>query len=143
MTDLQNTRRIMEELRVLGIRFSIDDFGTGYSSLAHLRSLPVDEIKIDRSFVMELDRENADDVILRSTINLGHAMNLKVVAEGVETATALQALARFGCDLVQGYFISRPLPEAAFSDWLANRSIVEVADAVTGDELQDRRKLGT
>jgi diguanylate cyclase (GGDEF)-like protein len=143
MTDLQNTRRIMEELRVLGIRFSIDDFGTGYSSLAHLRSLPVDEIKIDRSFVMELDRENADDVILRSTINLGHAMNLKVVAEGVETATALQALARFGCDLVQGYFISRPLPEAAFSDWLANRSIVEVADTVTGDELQDRRKLGT
>ncbi|MHB8477573.1 MAG: putative bifunctional diguanylate cyclase/phosphodiesterase [Steroidobacteraceae bacterium] len=143
MKDLQHTRRIMEELRVLGIRFSIDDFGTGYSSLAHLRSLPVDEIKIDRSFVRELDRENADDVILRSTINLGHAMNLKVVAEGVETVAALQALAHFGCDLVQGYFISKPLPEAMFDQWLVNRSAVAVAGAAPTAVIHDRRLLGT
>lgn len=143
MKDLQNTRRVMEELRVLGIRFSIDDFGTGYSSLAHLRSLPVDEIKIDRSFVKELDRENADDVILRSTIELGHAMNLKVVAEGVETQFAMQALARFGCDLVQGYFISKPLPEPTFDHWLTNRSIVAVADTTPNALMHGRRLLGT
>jgi len=142
MKDLQSTRRIMEELRVLGIRFSIDDFGTGYSSLAHLRSLPVDEIKIDRSFVNELNRENADDVILRSTINLGHAMNLKVVAEGIETTAALEVLARFGCDLVQGYLISKPLPATAFSQWLANRSIVAVTDAVPNTAIHNRRLLG-
>jgi diguanylate cyclase (GGDEF)-like protein len=133
MKDLPQTLRIMEELRLLGIRFSIDDFGTGHSSLAHLRRLPVDEIKIDRSFVKELDGECVDDVILRSTIELGHALNLKVVAEGVETAAGWQALDRFGCDLVQGYYISKPLPAAAFSAWLAERPAPPLTPAVAAD----------
>jgi len=121
MKDLANTLRIMEQLRVLGIRFSIDDFGTGYSSLAHLRRLPVDEIKIDRSFVQELENKSADDVILRSTINLGHALNLKVAAEGVEVAFGWDALGRLGCDLVQGYFVSKPLAAADFIAWMGKR----------------------
>ena len=123
MRDLPQTLRIMEQLRVLGIRFSIDDFGTGYSSLAHLKRLPVDEIKIDRSFIQELETHATDDVIVRSTINLGHALHLKVVAEGVEIAAGWDALARLGCDLVQGYLVSRPMPAADFSSWVAARSV--------------------
>ena len=108
----------MQELRVLGIRFSIDDFATGYSSLAHLRRLPVNELKIDRSFVQEIESRREDDVILRSTIDLGHAMNLKVVAEGVETAVSWEALKEFDCDLVQGYFVSKPLSADDFIKWV-------------------------
>ena len=123
MKDLPHTVRIMEELRVLGIRFSIDDFGTGYSSLAHLRRLPVDEIKIDRSFVRELETRTSDDVIVRSTISLGHALELKVVAEGVEVATSWDALERLDCDLVQGYFVAKPMPAAEFTAWLKGRRV--------------------
>ncbi len=122
MQDLQNTMRTMERLRILGIRFSIDDFGTGYSSLAHLRRLPVDEIKIDRSFIQELESGAADDVIVRSTVNLGHDMHLKVVAEGVEIAASWNALAAMGCDLVQGYFVAKPMPAAQFAEWVRTRS---------------------
>jgi diguanylate cyclase (GGDEF)-like protein len=121
MKDLASTLRMMEQLRVLGVRFSIDDFGTGHSSLAHLKRLPVDEVKIDRSFVKELDAQH-DDVIVRSTISLGHALNLKVVAEGVEDQTSWSILARLGCDLIQGYFVSKPLPANAFTAWLTARA---------------------
>ncbi len=124
MKDLPASLRVMEQLRVLGIRFSIDDFGTGYSSLAHLKRLPVNEIKIDRSFVQELEARRADDVIVRSTINLGHALNLKVVAEGVEVPYSWDLLERLGCDLVQGYFVAKPMPAAEFTTWAATRMAV-------------------
>jgi diguanylate cyclase len=130
MKDLASTLRMMEQLRVLGIRFSIDDFGTGHSSLAHLKRLPVDEVKIDRSFVKELDAER-DDVIVRSTIGLGHALNLKVVAEGVEDQIRWSVLARLGCDLIQGYFVSKPLPAEAFIAWLRGR---RPAERASGEE---------
>jgi EAL domain-containing protein (putative c-di-GMP-specific phosphodiesterase class I) len=113
---------MMEQLRLFGIRFSIDDFGTGHSSLAHLKRLPVDEVKIDRSFIKELEVRSDDDLIVRSTINLAHAMNLKVVAEGVETITSWDALGRLGCDLIQGFFVSRPLPVQEFTAWMEARS---------------------
>jgi EAL domain-containing protein (putative c-di-GMP-specific phosphodiesterase class I) len=122
MKDLPATLRMMEQLRVLGIRFSIDDFGTGYSSLAHLKRLPVDEVKIDRSFIQELEAQRDDDVIVRSTIALGHALNLKVVAEGVEVAASWDALRRLGCDLIQGYFVSKPLPTQEFTAWMMART---------------------
>jgi diguanylate cyclase (GGDEF)-like protein len=122
MKDLPATLRMMEQLRVLGIRFSIDDFGTGYSSLAHLKRLPVNEVKIDRSFIKELEAHRDDDVIVRSTINLGHALNLKVVAEGVEVASSWKALRRLGCDLIQGYYVSKPLPAQEFTAWMAART---------------------
>lgn len=122
LKDLPATLRMMEQLRILGIRFSIDDFGTGYSSLSHLKRLPVDEVKIDRSFIQELEIQDGDDVIVRSTIGLGHALNLKVVAEGVEGAASWEMLRRLGCDLIQGYFISKPLPVREFTAWMAARA---------------------
>ena len=121
MHELPNAIRIMEQLRMLGVRFAIDDFGTGYSSLANLQRLPVDELKIDRAFVRELGASGSDSVIVRSTIDLGHAMGLKVVAEGVEHESTMRALRSFGCDLAQGYLLSRPLPAKAFQAWLAAR----------------------
>ncbi len=135
MKDLPATLRMMEQLRVLGIRFSIDDFGTGYSSLAHLKRLPVDEVKIDRSFIQELEARCDDDVIVRSTINLGHALNLKVVAEGVEAASSLEALARLGCDLIQGYFVSKPLPAAEFTAWMKTRATPKRGSSRGGADL--------
>jgi diguanylate cyclase (GGDEF)-like protein len=128
MKDLSNTLRVMEQLRVLGIRFSIDDFGTGYSSLSHLKRLPVDEIKIDRSFIQELETRPDDEVIVRSTINLGHALGLKVVAEGVELPASFEALKRLGCDLAQGYLVSRPLSASDLTRWTIERTVDEGPD---------------
>jgi diguanylate cyclase len=122
MKDLPATLRMMEQLQVFGIRFSIDDFGTGYSSLAHLKRLPVDEVKIDRFFIKELEAQSDDDLIVRLTINLAHAMNLKVVAEGVEVLSSWDVLSRLGCDLIQGYFISKPLPLHEFTAWMQART---------------------
>jgi EAL domain-containing protein (putative c-di-GMP-specific phosphodiesterase class I) len=130
MKDLPATLRMMQQLRILGIRFSIDDFGTGYSSLAHLKRLPVDEVKIDRSFIKELEAQRDDDVIVRSTINLGHALNLKVVAEGVEVASSWKALGRLGCDLIQGYYVSKPLPAKEFTAWMAARTTADQSASV-------------
>jgi EAL domain-containing protein (putative c-di-GMP-specific phosphodiesterase class I) len=100
------------------MRFSIDDFGTGHSSLAQLKALPVDELKIDRSFVRDLEQGTRDDAIVRSAIELAHSLGLKVVAEGIETPAAWTALLRLGCDYAQGYFISRPLPPEQVGDWI-------------------------
>jgi diguanylate cyclase (GGDEF)-like protein len=122
MRELANAIRIMDQLRSLGVRFAIDDFGTGYSSLASLQRLPVDEIKIDRAFVRDLGAAANDGVIVRSTVDLGHAMGLKVVAEGVEDETALRTLRTLGCDLAQGYLLARPLPAREFGDWLSARA---------------------
>ncbi|TME90756.1 MAG: EAL domain-containing protein, partial [Chloroflexi bacterium] len=93
-------------------------FGTGYSSLAYLKRLPVNELKIDRSFVRDMVGDRDDQAIVRSTISLGHELGLRVVAEGVENQATWQLLERFGCDLVQGYVVSRPLPAADLALWL-------------------------
>jgi EAL domain-containing protein (putative c-di-GMP-specific phosphodiesterase class I) len=119
MNNLPAALRMMEQLRVLGIRFSIDDFGTGYSSLAHLTRLPVDEVKIDRSFIRDLEANCDDDLIVRSTIDLGHALNLKVVAEGVEVVSSWNKLALLGCDTIQGYYVSKPLSTKDLTAWMA------------------------
>ena len=110
MGDPLKTTRTLILIRDLGVRFTIDDFGTGYSSLAHLRKLPVTGMKIDKSFVqnMESDRDNA--VIVRSIIDLGHNLSLKVTAEGVETQEAKDMLVGFKCDEAQGYYYSHPIP---------------------------------
>lgn len=130
MKDLAKTVRIMNRLRTLGVRFSIDDFGTGYSSLAHLERLPVSELKIDRSFIKDLEARQDEDVIVRSTIDLGHALGLKVVAEGVEKLYSWNALAGLGCDLVQGYYVAPPIPEPEFTAWVADRIMVDLPDTV-------------
>ncbi len=114
-------KAILGELSELGIRLSIDDFGTGYSSLAYLRELPVDEIKIDRSFVMGMATEAGDAVIVRSTVDLGRNLGLEVVAEGVETIEHWDRLRELGCTIAQGYFLSRPVPAHELSTWLRTR----------------------
>ncbi|MEE4125947.1 EAL domain-containing protein [Pseudomonas viridiflava] len=109
---------VLHKLRDCGISLSIDDFGTGYSSLAHLKRLPVQELKIDQSFVRDLDETSEDAVIVRSTIEMSHNLGLKVVAEGVEYQHSLDLLRRWHCDTAQGYLISRPLNAAAFETWI-------------------------
>lgn len=103
----------------IGVRVSIDDYGAGLSSLAYLKQLPACELKIDKLFITQLTSSNRDPLIVRSTIDLAHALDMEVVAEGVETAAALALLSVMGCDMVQGYLISRPVPLAALTTFLA------------------------
>ena len=119
LDDPFRTKIVLERLNKMGIRISIDDFGTGYSSLAYLKDLPVSEIKIDRSFVMNMHKNDDDRVIVQSTIDLGRNLGLDVVAEGVETRAAWDHLKKMGCGIAQGYFFGRPMPPEAFSEWLA------------------------
>jgi diguanylate cyclase (GGDEF)-like protein len=119
MWDTPRTSTTIERLHRLGVALSLDDFGTGYSSLSYLRRLPVAEIKIDRSFVTNLLLDPQDEVIVRSTIDLGHNLGLRIVAEGIENQAVRERLHELGCDLGQGYGISRPLPEDLFDRWLA------------------------
>jgi diguanylate cyclase (GGDEF)-like protein len=118
MSDPERVLATVARLNELGVRLSVDDFGTGYSSLANLRQMPIDELKIDRSFVSPMLQGESDLIIVRSTINLGHDLGLRVIAEGVEDAQTLTRLARLGCDLAQGYHVSRPLPADGFTRWL-------------------------
>ena len=118
MSDPLTARRVMRRLSNMGFQISIDDFGTGYSSLAYLKQLPVDEIKIDRSFVTRMDRDENDAVIVRATIDLAHNLGLKVVAEGVESSDVLDLLEVLGCDTAQGYFIRRPLHPSELASWI-------------------------
>jgi diguanylate cyclase len=118
MDDPQRAQQTLERLSDMGLQLSIDDFGTGYSSLAYLKRLPVSELKIDKSFVMKMEEDESDRKIVRSTIDLGHNLNLKVVAEGIESQAVWDLLASMGCDFGQGYHISKPMPAAEFPAWL-------------------------
>jgi diguanylate cyclase (GGDEF)-like protein len=120
MSDPLRTRSVLNALDELGVDLSVDDFGTGYSSLAYLRSLPVRELKIDRSFIAKMTQNANDHAIVIATIDLAHTLGLRVVAEGVEDHATLRELRRRGCDLVQGYLFTRPLPVAELRRWLAN-----------------------
>ncbi|WP_409338043.1 bifunctional diguanylate cyclase/phosphodiesterase [Curvibacter microcysteis] len=122
MDDPQRAETTLNRLSEQGFQLSIDDFGTGYSSLAYLKRLPVDELKIDKSFVMGMEKDDDDAKIVRSTIDLAHNLGLSVVAEGVENAVILDRLAALSCDEAQGYHISRPLPAEAFLNWRAQRA---------------------
>jgi EAL domain-containing protein (putative c-di-GMP-specific phosphodiesterase class I) len=121
MADPDAVLSVLNQLGDMGITLAIDDFGTGYSSLAYLRELPVDQLKVDRSFVTPLLRSRNDEVIVRATVELGHNLGLHVVAEGVEDGETLAELRRLGCDQAQGFHVSRPLPANELSGWLAGR----------------------
>jgi EAL domain-containing protein (putative c-di-GMP-specific phosphodiesterase class I) len=118
MDDPVRAQQTLERLHAMGMDLSIDDFGTGYSSLAYLKRLPVDELKIDKSFVLNMENDIGDTKIVRSTIDLGHNMGLRVVAEGIESEAVWRLLARMGCDQGQGYFMSRPMPAEQLIGWL-------------------------
>lgn len=120
MNDPERVIQVLSRLKDTGVRFSVDDFGAGYSSLAYLKKLPVSEIKIDKSFVMQMSADVDDAMIVLSTIYLAHNLGLDVVAEGVETQEVLDTLARLKCDIAQGYFVSRPLPADKVEGFLRN-----------------------
>jgi EAL domain-containing protein (putative c-di-GMP-specific phosphodiesterase class I) len=111
----------MRRLRELGARVALDDFGTGYSSLAYFKDIPATELKVDKSFVMNMLTERADRAIVDTVIKLAHAFGLSVVAEGVEDVAVLAALRELHCDVAQGYYFSRPLAPAAYAEWLRSR----------------------
>jgi EAL domain-containing protein (putative c-di-GMP-specific phosphodiesterase class I) len=112
---------ILTLLDGMGVRLAVDDFGTGFSSLAYLKQLPVDELKIDKSFVMHMTEDENDAVIVRSTIDLAHNLGLRVVAEGVESQDVWDLLEILGCDEAQGHFMSRPLASEQVAQWLRER----------------------
>jgi EAL domain-containing protein (putative c-di-GMP-specific phosphodiesterase class I) len=123
LADPARALKVLTALEALGIGASLDDFGTGYSSLTYLRQLPLRELKIDASFVQGLARNDRDQAIVRSTIELGHRLGLTVVAEGVEDATTLAVLTELGCDQGQGYFLGRPMAADDLEQWMRGRRL--------------------
>jgi diguanylate cyclase len=119
MDDPVRAESTLLKLAQMGIKIAIDDFGTGYSSLAYLKRLPVQELKIDKSFVLNMEKNDSDATIVKSTIDLGHNLKLKVVAEGIENVEAWKLLAKMGCDYGQGYFMGKPMPAKDYPAWLA------------------------
>lgn len=128
---IQNTEKVIEtllELKQIGIQISVDDFGTGYSSLRYLQMLPIDMLKIDRSFVRDIEKEDDEAAIPRAIISMAHSLNLRVIAEGVETREQLNCLRMHECDAMQGYLFSRPLPVEQFEKLLAERMTLNIVE---------------
>jgi diguanylate cyclase (GGDEF)-like protein len=130
LIDAPRTRATIDDLHDAGFRLAVDDFGTGYSSLSYLRRLPVQELKIDQSFVLGMLTESEDEVIVKSTIDLGHNLQLSVVAEGVEDDETLAALTAMGCDIAQGYGIAIPLTAPDFVTWVRQHRARQASDPV-------------
>jgi diguanylate cyclase len=119
MTDPERVQQMLNRLSRRGVRLAIDDFGSGYASLSHLKQLPVDVLKIDKSFVQNMATSEEDDAIVRSTVELGQSLGLRVVAEGVESTDILARLSEIGCDAAQGFRLSMPVPADQLAAWLA------------------------
>lgn len=118
MTEQRRAHDIVARIANMGVRIAIDDFGTGYSQLAHLKRLPLSELKIDSSFVHDMMKSEADLAIVRAAIQLGHALDLRLVGEGVESEAQEQKLAELGCDMMQGHYVGRALPVSQLPAWL-------------------------
>ena len=139
--DSGRTVTVLDALSGVGVGLSIDDFGTGYSSLSYLKRLPIEEIKIDRSFVMQMHVDANDFMIVRATVDLGRNLGLRVVAEGVEDLSTFDRLADFGCDEAQGYYISKPLSAVEFTRWLSVRNLDREVAAETERRQPQRGSL--
>ncbi len=123
MVDPPRTLAVLNRLREMGIRVAIDDFGTGHSSLAYLKQLPVDEIKIDRSFIQDVATDETDRVIVRCTVDLAHSLGLRVVAEGVEDAETYALVAELGCDEAQGFHLSPAVRGRELTSWISQQPL--------------------
>ena len=123
MLDPTLTRQRFEELRMSGFKLSVDDFGTGYSSLSYLRKYPIDVLKIDRSFILDMAKEKGDKVLVSAIISMAKAMNMQVVAEGVETKQEVDILLELGCDYIQGFYYSKPMPAQSMLQYILNLKI--------------------
>jgi EAL domain-containing protein (putative c-di-GMP-specific phosphodiesterase class I) len=126
----------------LGVLVSVDDFGTGYSSMSYLRRFPIDKLKIDRTFVKEMTSRPEDASIVRAMVSLAHSLNLKVVAEGVETADQLALLQQLGCDQCQGYYFSAALPPTEFARLISTQTHLSQAPEFDPTATQSRLALG-
>ncbi len=122
MTNPEKALKMLESLHQTGVQISIDDFGSGYSSLSYIKKLPTDEIKIDKSLIFDLSEHKDDQVIIKTTIEMCHALGFQVVAEGVENQKSMDILHQLDCDLIQGYFLSPPLPFDKLRSWLHSTS---------------------
>jgi diguanylate cyclase len=132
MADRDRARDILTRLRHHGVQISVDDYGTGYSSLSYLRDLPIDELKLDRSFIFPMIDDPRAAALVASTISLARSLNLRIVAEGVENEVTYVELARLGCDQAQGYFMSRPVPAAELDEWLSARHAADKLPQIPG-----------
>ena len=144
--DPNRALHMLEALAALGVSLSIDDFGTGYSSLSHLARMPVHEMKIDRSFIQNLESDPEFATVVRSAIDMAHGLGLKVVAEGIETGAASKRLGDFGCDIAQGYFYAKPMSLESFETWLEGRPrvpVIAIPVAFTVDDVTDTVSLAT
>jgi EAL domain-containing protein (putative c-di-GMP-specific phosphodiesterase class I) len=110
LVNREQTLATLEDIKAMNIKLSLDDFGTGYSSLGYLKQFPIDVLKIDRSFIQDIQVRDAETGLVKTIIDMGHVLGMEVVAEGVETREQLEYLKKHGCDAVQGFFFSRPLP---------------------------------
>jgi len=136
MEDPAHAQKVLDRLHALGLKLSIDDYGTGYSSLSYIMKLPVQELKIDRSFISRMVADSDISTIVRSTIDLGHSLGLNVVAEGVEDLESWNLLARLGCDDVQGYYMSPPLEASALKSWIRDYHGRAAAEPASGNEAR-------
>jgi diguanylate cyclase len=125
---------VLYRLSAIGARLSVDDFGTGYSSLAYLQQLPVDEVKIDKSFVLTMSERPGDAAIVRAIVGLAASLDMDTVAEGVEDATAAAALERMGCTRLQGYHVSPPMAAGAVAGWIRGHGGIDAVSLVTRRE---------
>jgi EAL domain-containing protein (putative c-di-GMP-specific phosphodiesterase class I) len=121
MSERDRIHKMLARLSERGVRVAVDDFGSGYASLSHLKQLPVDVLKVDKSFVQNIGTDEEDDAIVRSTIDLAHSLGVAVVAEGVESEDVVERLRALGCDLAQGFCLARPAPAADVTEWLLGR----------------------
>lgn len=128
MRDVDASMAVLQQIYSMGVNISIDDFGTGYSSLLHLKRLPASELKIDRAFVHGVAKDGEDAAIVSAIVALGKTLNLKVVAEGVETTWQQEFLTRLGCDSLQGFLLGRPMPAEQFIEALSQQDIPTIDD---------------
>jgi len=131
MVDRDRARAILTRLRDSGVQICVDDFGSGYSSLSYLRDLPIDELKLDPTFISPMAQDERTAALVASTIAMAHSLGLRMVAEGVENDVAFTELTRLGCDQAQGYLMSGPVPAAEFDHWLSNRNAVRQQTGIT------------
>ncbi|HEV3327784.1 MAG TPA: bifunctional diguanylate cyclase/phosphodiesterase, partial [Acidimicrobiales bacterium] len=131
LADPSGATRVLGELRALGVKVSLDDFGSGQTSLGYVATMPIDELKIDRSFISELATSRADAAIVQSVVDLGHNLGLQVVAEGIETEEVWAATAATGCDLAQGFLLARPMPIAEVATWLAANRVPQMTPSAS------------
>jgi len=122
MGDIDQLAVLLQDIKKLGVSFSLDDFGTGYSSLSYLKKFPIDELKIDRSFLLEVPANNDDNSIVRAIIAMAKSLGQKVVAEGVEDGKQLDFLGRHDCYIIQGFYFSKPLNRADFTSYLSSKT---------------------